>query len=96
MSVMVEQRKAATTSSSEPQSPRNRDQEIPRRKGERIDDERDKAPEPDTIPDTPPTEPDRPPMKEPPPPEENQGPLIASVEASRIAAPHGDARSTHH
>jgi hypothetical protein len=34
--------------------PRNRDQELPRRRGELIDDERDKTPERDRAPDAPP------------------------------------------
>jgi hypothetical protein len=49
----------------EPTAPHNRDQQLPPRKGELIDDERDKKPEPDGMPDRPPTEPDRLPVKEP-------------------------------
>ena len=66
------------TSTRERQPP-NRDQELPRRRGELIDDERDKKPERDRIPDTPPTEPVQPPVKEPPEPPEKHGPVIAST-----------------
>ena len=45
--------------------PRNRDQELPRRKGDR-----------DETPDTPPTEPQPVPVKEPPPDPEKQGPYV--------------------
>ena len=58
------------------QPPRNPDQDVPRRQGELIDDERDKAPERDDIPDTPPSEPEPIPVKEPPPAPEQQGPYI--------------------
>jgi hypothetical protein len=51
--------------------------DVPRRRGELIDDERDKAPEPDKTPDTPPTEPLPVPVQEPPPEPEKQGPYIA-------------------
>jgi hypothetical protein len=62
----------------EPRPPANPDQDPPRRRGELIDDERDKKPdEPDDIPDTPPAEPQPQPMKEPPPPPEKRGPYIA-------------------
>jgi hypothetical protein len=62
---------------SEPKLPHNRDQEVPRRRGEHVDDERDKQPDGDTVPDTPPTEPQPQPMKEPPPaPDEQRGPMI--------------------
>jgi hypothetical protein len=60
------------------QPPRNRDQDVPRRQGELIDDERDKAPERDDIPDTPPTEPQPVPVKDPPPAPEKQGPYIVN------------------
>jgi hypothetical protein len=58
-------------------APRNRDQKVPRRKGDLIDDERDKVPERDKTPDTPPTEPPPVPVKDPPPAPE-QGPYIAN------------------
>jgi hypothetical protein len=51
--------------------------DVPGRRGELIDDERDKAPVPDDTPDTPPTEPQPVPVKEPPPQPEKQGPYIA-------------------
>lgn len=57
--------------------PRNRDQQLPHRKGELIDDDRDKVPERDETPDTPPTEPQPVPVKDPPPAPEQQGPYIA-------------------
>ena len=50
--------------------------DVPRRRGELIDDERDKAPEPDKTPDTPPTEPQPVPVQDPPPAPEKQGPFI--------------------
>lgn len=56
--------------------PRNRDHDVPRRKGELIDDDRDKVPERDEIPDTPPTEPKPVPVEEPPPDPDDQGPYI--------------------
>ena len=58
-------------------APRNRDQELPRREGELIDDDRDEVPERDKTPDTPPTEPQPVPMKDPPSAPEQQGPYIA-------------------
>jgi hypothetical protein len=68
------------TSTPEPRPPpRNRDQILPRRKGELIDDERDKKPERDEVPDKPPTEPEPPPVKEPPEPPDIRGPLIARL-----------------
>ena len=60
------------------QPPHNRDQDLPRHRGEIIDDERDKTPERDDIPDTPPTEPEPIPVKEPPPAPEKQGPYIVN------------------
>jgi len=51
-------------------------QDVPRRRGELIDDERDKAPEPDKTPETPPTEPQPVPVDEPPPSPGKQGPYI--------------------
>jgi hypothetical protein len=60
----------------DPKPPHNRDQDVPRRKGDLIDDQRDKNPEPDEIPDTPPTEPQPVPVEEPPPAPEKQGPFI--------------------
>jgi hypothetical protein len=62
----------------EPKMPQNRDQKLPRRKGELIDDERDKPSERDRIPDIPPTEEEEPPVREPPGPEEKRGPFIAA------------------
>jgi hypothetical protein len=61
----------------EPKPPRNPERDLPRHKGELIDDERDKEPEGDQVPDTPPTEPEPVPMTEPPPPPEKRGPFIA-------------------
>jgi hypothetical protein len=61
------------------QTPRNRDRDLPRRRGEIIDDERDKTPERDDIPDTPPTEPEPVPVEEPPAAPEKQGPYIVSA-----------------
>jgi hypothetical protein len=57
-------------------TPRNPDQDLPHRKGELIDDERDKVPERDKTPDTPPTEPQPVPVQDPPPVPEQQGPYI--------------------
>jgi hypothetical protein len=65
------------TPTSDPERPHNHDRDVPRRKGELIDDERDKKPERDEIPDTPPTEPQPVPVEEPPPQPDKQGPLIA-------------------
>jgi len=62
---------------SDPERPHDHDQDMPRRRGELIDDERDKKPERDEIPDTPPTEPQPIPVEEPPPAPENQRPFIA-------------------
>jgi hypothetical protein len=62
---------------SHPKRPHDHDQDTPRRRGELIDDERDKKPERDEIPDTPPTEPQPVPVEEPPPAPEKQGPFIA-------------------
>jgi hypothetical protein len=53
------------TTKSNPKQPRDHDQDVPRRRGERIDDERDKKPERDEIPDVPGTEPQPVPIKEP-------------------------------
>jgi hypothetical protein len=61
---------------SEPNRPRNTDQELPPRRPEKIDDDSDKKPERDKVPDTPPTEPERVPVKEPPTPEKRR-PFIA-------------------
>ena len=59
------------------QPPRNRDQEMPRRPGESIDDEPDGTPDGDDTPDTPPTEPEPVPVEEPPPsPDHERGPFI--------------------
>jgi hypothetical protein len=64
------------TTKSNPKQPPDHDQDVPRRRGELIDDERDKKPERD-IPDVPPTEPQPVPIKEPPPAREKRGPFIA-------------------
>jgi hypothetical protein len=70
----VEVNDVATTSDS--RRAHDPDRDAPRRRGELIDDERDKQPEPDEIPDTPPTEPQPIPVEEPPPNPEKQGPFI--------------------
>jgi hypothetical protein len=63
---------------------RQDDQDVPRRRGELIDDERDKKPERDEIPDTPPTEPQPVPVEEPPPAPDKQGRLSpAPVSSTR-------------
>jgi hypothetical protein len=59
------------------QPPRNRDQELPSRPGESIDDGPDGTPDVDDTPDTPPTEPAPVPVEEPPPsPDHERGPFI--------------------
>jgi hypothetical protein len=68
---------AAMASSTVERAPHNKDQDLPRRRGELIDDDRDKVPERDKTPDTPPTEPPPIPVREPPPVPEQQGPYIA-------------------
>ena len=64
---------------SEPKPPRNHDQELPPRRGEKIDE--DKMPERDKVPDTPPTEPEPEPVKEPPATPEKRRPFIAHTRA---------------
>ena len=66
----------AMSSDTAERTPRNHDQDLPRRKGELIDDERDKNPERDKTPDTPPTEPEPIPVQDPPPAPDQQGPYI--------------------
>ena len=56
--------------------PKNRDHDLPPRKGELIDDDRDKTPERDRTPETPPTEPKPVPVEEPPPDPNEKGPYI--------------------
>jgi hypothetical protein len=63
------------TAKSDPTHAHDGDREMPRRRGELIDDQRDKKPEHDEIPDTTPTEPEPVPGKEPHP--TKQGPFIA-------------------
>ena len=65
----------------EPKPSRNRDQELPPHRGERIDESDDKKRERDKVPDTPPTEPEPMPVREPPPPPEKRGPFIARHES---------------
>jgi hypothetical protein len=66
------------TTTSDPKPPQDHDdRDVPHRRGELIDDERDKTPERDEIPDTPPTEPQPVPVEEPPPARDKEGPLIA-------------------
>jgi hypothetical protein len=62
-------------SASEPKPPRNHDQELPSRRGEKIDQDGDKA-ERDKVPDTPPNEPEPVPVKEPFGTPEKRGPFI--------------------
>ena len=66
----------ANVKAAEPKPPASPDRDIPGRHGEIIDDERDKRPDPDKVPDTPPTDPKPVPIDEPPGPSENQGPFI--------------------
>jgi hypothetical protein len=67
-------------------APRNHDQDLPRRRGELIDDERDKTPEDDRTPerdkapDTPPTEPQPVPVQDPPPTPGPPGPYVVNNE----------------
>jgi hypothetical protein len=63
-------------SASEPNLPRNRDREVPPRRGENIDEDKDKKPERDKVPDTPPTEPEPVPVEEPPRRPDKRGPYI--------------------
>jgi hypothetical protein len=62
---------------SEPKLPRKHDQELPPRRGEKIDDDTDNKPERDKVPDTPPTEPEPVPVQEPPRTPDKRGPFIA-------------------
>ena len=59
-------------SNSEPGPPRNRDQQLPVRKGELIDDASKEKRDRDQVPDTPPSEP-QPPVKELPQGSEREG-----------------------